>query len=76
MGFLQSVFDSPTPPVEPDPEPEPVIEPPKDTYNHAYPVAIRWSPLTAFQYMINADRDTPYVDGPEAEFLLNPLDEA
>lgn len=74
MGFLKSILGSPEPPDEP--ELEPTMDLPKESYTVAYPVAVNRSQLTAFQTVINIERDTPRLKGHGAELILDSLDES
>ncbi|SEW17243.1 hypothetical protein [Natrinema salifodinae] len=71
MGFLQSILGTPTPPEEPDSEP--TIDLPEDEYAVAYPVSVRQSQLKAFQSVIDAERETPHLDGPGADLVKDAL---
>lgn len=72
MGFLQSLLGSPEPPDEPDSEP--TMDLLEDSYTVAYPVAVRRDQLTAFQSVIDIERNTPPLDGPGADFILESID--
>lgn len=74
MGFFQSLFESGNPSTEP--ASEPTIDLPEDEYTVARPVAVRRSQLASFQAVINADRETPVMDGPGAEFLIESINDA
>lgn len=74
MGFLQSILGSAELPDEP--EPKPTMDLPKESYTVAYPVAVNRSQLAAFQTVIEIERNTPRLDGPGADFILESMREA
>lgn len=75
MSFLQSILGDSSPPVEEEESSEPTIDLPRDEYTAATPIAVRQSRLTAFQTLIEVDRNTPRTGSGYPDSMIETLND-